>query len=127
MVRVAEGGVPIAKGVIIEGSTRLALLLNQMGEDFGKAMSEMKRKINEMADEVKQIPESEEIKHLEHYLNQLKEKMTKSGKGFREKMQKEVLPWIQKEIEKLKERLRKLGREKEIEPLEVKMEEIRKI
>ena len=127
MIKVAEGGAPLVKGAMIEGSTRFALLLSQMEEDFGKTMSELGRKINKLSDEVKQLPESEEIKNLEHYLNQLKEKMKKSGKAFREKMQKEVLPWIQKEIEKLKERLRKFGREKEVEPLEVKMEEIRKI
>jgi len=127
MVKVAEGGAPLVKGAMIEGSTRFAFLLGQMEEDFGKAISELGRKINKLSDEIKQIPESEEIRKLEHYLNQLKEKMKKSGNEFREKIQKELLPWIQKEIEKLKERLRKLGREKEVEPLEVKMEEIRKI
>ena len=127
MVKVAEGGVPLVKGAVIEGTTRFALLFGQMEKDFGKAMSKLGIKINKLSDEVKQLPESEEIKNLEHYLNQLKETMKKSGKAFREKMQKEVLPWIQKEIEKLKERLKKFGREKEVEPLEVKMEEIRKI
>jgi paraquat-inducible protein B len=127
MVKVEEGGVPLVKGAVIEGSTRFSLLLGQMEEDFGKAMSELGRKINKLSDEVKQLPESEEIKSLEHYLNQLKEKLKKAGSAFREKVQKELLPRLQKEIEKLKERLRKLGREKEVEPLEVKMEELRKI
>ena len=127
MIKVAEGGAPLVKGAMIEGSTRFALLLGQMEEDFGKAMSKLSRKINKVSDEIKQIPESEEIKSLERYLNQLKEKMKKAGSAFREKIQKELLPRLQKEIEKLKERLRKFGREKEVEPLEVKMEEIRKI
>jgi len=127
MVKVAEGGAPLVKGAMIEGSTRFAFLMGQMEENFGKAMSELGRKINELSDEIKQIPESEEIKKLEHYLNQLKEKMKKAGSAFREKIQKELLPRLQKEIEKLKKRLRKFGREKEVEPLEVKMEEIRKI
>jgi len=127
MIKVAEGGAPLEKGSIIEGSTRFALLLSLMGEDFGKAMSELGSKIHEVSDEIKQIPESREIKELEHYLNELKEKMKKAGSAFREKIQKEVLPWLQKEIEKLKERLRKFGREKEVEPLEVKMKELRKI
>ncbi len=127
MVKVAEGGAPLVKGAIIDGSTRFALLLGQMEEGFGKTMSETSRKINKLADEVKQIPESIEIKKLEYYLKQLKEKMKKSGKEFREKIQNELLPWIQKEIENLKERLRKFGREKEVDPLEVKMEELRKI
>ena len=127
MIKVAEGGAPLEKGAMIEGSTRFAFLLGQMEEDFGKAMSELSRKINKLSDEIKQIPESREIKKLEHYLNELKEEMKKAGSAFREKMQKELLPWLQKEIEKLKERLRKFGREKEVEPLEVKMEELRKI
>jgi len=127
MIKVAEGGVPVEKGDIIEGYTRFALLLSLMEEDFSKAMSELSHKINKLSDEIKQIPESREIKKFENYLNQLKEKMQKDGKEFREKIQKELLPWLEKEIEKLKQRLRKFGREKEVEPLEVKMEELRKI
>jgi hypothetical protein len=127
MIKVAEGGVPLEKGVIIQGSTRSALLLGWMEEDFGKAMSELNNKINKLSGEIKQIPESGEIKKLENYLKQLKERMKKSGKEVREKIQKELLPWLQEEIEKLKERLRRFGREKEVEPLEVKMEELRKI
>ena len=127
MIKVAEGGESLEKGAIIKGSERLSLLLDRMEEDFGKAMSELSRKIKELSDEVKQIPESREIKRLESSLNELKEKMKKSGKELREKIQKELLPRLQKEIEKLKERLRKFGREKEVKPLEVKMEELRKI
>ena len=87
----------------------------------------MSSKINKLSDDIKQIPESREIKNFEHYLNELKEKMKKAGSAFQEKIQKELLPWLQKEIEKLKERLKKFGREKEVEPLEVKLEELRKI
>jgi len=38
-----------------------------------------------------------------------------------------VLPRIEKKIEKLKERLKKSGREKEAEPLETQMDQMRKI
>ncbi|MCJ7685577.1 MAG: hypothetical protein MUO68_14940 [Desulfobacteraceae bacterium] len=127
MIKVAEGGVSLVKGSIIEGSTRFSLLLGLMEEDLGKTMSELGRKINKLSDEIKQIPESKEIKKFEHYLNQLKEKMKKAGRAFREKIQKELLPRLQKEIENLKERLKKFGREKEVESLEVKMKELRKI
>ncbi len=127
MIKVAEGGVPLEKGAIIEGSTRFSLLLSLMEKDFGKAMSELSSKINKLSDEIKQIPESREIRKFENYLNELKEKMKNAERAFREKIQNELLPRLQKEIEKLKERLRKFGREKEVEPLEVKMEELRKI
>ena len=127
MLKVEEGGVPLKKGAMIEGSTRFSLLLGQMEEDFGKAIVELNRKINKLSDDFKQIPESKEIKKLEHYLNQLKERMNKAGRAVREKIQNELLPRLQKEIENLKERLRKFGREKEVEPLEVKMKEMRKI
>ena len=127
MIKVAAGGVPLVKGAMIEGSTRFSLLLGLMEEDLDKTMAELGRKINKVSDDIKQIPESIEIKKLEHYLNQLIEKMKKAGRTFREKIQNELLPRLQKEIEKLKERLKKFGREKEVEPLEVKMEELRKI
>ena len=127
MIKVAEGGAPIKKGTIITGTTRFALLLGKMEDDFDNALSELAGKFNELGDGVKQIPEAVEIKKFEHYLNKLKEQMKNAGSAFQEKIQNELLPWLQEEIEKLKERLRKLDREKEVEPLEVKMEELRKI
>ncbi|MBW2353594.1 MAG: hypothetical protein JRF51_10265 [Deltaproteobacteria bacterium] len=127
MVRTGKGGLPLEKGAVVEGTTRFAFLLSTMQDNLGKAVSDLNRKFKEMSDDLKGIPESSEVKEFERYLGELKEKMLSAGAGVREKIQKDLLPWLQKEIDKLRERLRKLGREKEVEPLEVKMEELRRI
>jgi hypothetical protein len=42
-------------------------------------------------------------------------------------MQKEILPRLEQELENLRKRLREKGREDELKPLEIKMDEIRRI
>lgn len=127
MIRVGEAGDPVKSGAVVAGTTRFAALLNMMRENVGKTASDLNRKFKDMSDEFKGIPDSMEVKELERYLNDLKEMLLNAGAAAREKIQKELLPWLQKEIDRLKERLKKLGREKEVEPLEVKMEELRSI
>jgi hypothetical protein len=53
--------------------------------------------------------------------------MKQSGKDVREMIQKEILPRIEQELENLKKRLNEKGKKDELKPLEIKMEEIKKI
>ncbi|NQU03553.1 MAG: hypothetical protein HQ589_05335 [Syntrophaceae bacterium] len=90
-------------------------------------MSELNQRLKKFSDEIKGTPESEEVKKFEKDLEQLKGEMKKSGNEFREKVRKDILSWLKQELERLKERLRKFGREEEVEPLEVKFDELRRI
>ncbi len=60
-------------------------------------------------------------------LRLLAEEMAHSGNAAQEKIKKEVLPQLRQETEKLREKLRELGREEEIKPLAVEFEKIQKI
>ena len=60
-------------------------------------------------------------------MERLAEEMKRSVKSAREKIKNKLLPHLQQEIEKLREELKKFGREKELEPLETQMENIKKI
>jgi hypothetical protein len=53
--------------------------------------------------------------------------MKQSGKEGREMIQKEILPRLEQELENLKKRFQEKGKEDEFKPLEIKMEEIKKI
>jgi paraquat-inducible protein B len=122
-----RGGTLLTDGATVIGTAKASPRSNQQWGDFGKTLDDLKKQLEEFADDLRKIPESEEFKKLEKELERLLEEMKKSGDATREKIEKEVLPRIKREIEKLKERLRGLGREEEVKPLEVRIEKLRKL
>jgi len=60
-------------------------------------------------------------------MDRLAEEMKRAGKAAKEKFKNEYLPRLQEELNKLKEKLHQLDREDEVEPLEIKLEDLRQI
>ena len=52
--------------------------------------------------------------------------MSKASEETRKKIQKEIIPLLKQELEKLKEKLKKIGQEKQTKPLEIELERIEK-
>jgi hypothetical protein len=127
IIQSPRGGTLVTDGATVIGTTEDSPRSNKLWGDFGKTLDDLKKQLEEFADDLRKIPESEEFKKLEKELERLLEEMKKSGDAAREKIEKEVLPRIKREMEKLKERLRRLGREEEVKPLEVQMEKLRKL
>ena len=67
------------------------------------------------------------LHHISIQVADLAEEMKRSGESVREKVEQELLPRLKQEIEKLRERLQKFGREEEVEELETQLERIRQI
>jgi len=67
-----------------------------------------------------QIPQGKEYEELKEELNELLEEMKRLEKEAESKIQKEILPLIKREIEKLREWLRKYHPEDdELEPIRI--------
>ena len=113
--------------LVFLGSTQSSALSSETGDDFEKTLEGLKRQFKEFSDDVRKIPEGREFKKLEKKLKDLLEQMKRSEKGVREKIQKEILPRLEREMEKLREWLDKPGPEEEAGPLEVHTEKIRAI
>lgn len=127
MIAIRKGGAPLLNNVILDGSTRSSALFDQMIIGFEKGLEDFKKQLEQFTDDLSKIPESEEFKKLEDELKSLYDEMKRAGKEVREKIQKELLPLLEQELEKLKERLQKDGREEELKPLEIEMEKIKEI
>jgi paraquat-inducible protein B len=127
MIQTRRGGLPLQDGAIVQGSSKSSAVFSQMKEDLEKGLGDVKEQFERLFEELRNVPESEELKKLEKRLERLAEEMKRSSKSAREKMQKELLPRLKEEMEKLREQLEKFGREEELEPLETKMEEIMEI
>ena len=127
MIQILKGGRPLQNNTVLEGSSKSSAIIERLEKDLEKGMESFRKEFNEFAEELKKIPDSEAFKKLEDELVNLYEKMKRSGKKVREMIHKEILPRLEQELEKLRKRLHEKGREDEIKPLEIKMEEIRKI
>ena len=127
MIQTHEGGKPLQNDAVIEGSRKSSAVFERLEKDIEKGIEDLRKEFDEFAEELKKIPDSEAYKALEKTLADLYDEMKRSGKEVREKIQKEILPQIEKELENLKKRLQKKGQENELKPLEIKMEEIKKI
>ena len=127
MIQILKGGKPLQNNTVLEGSNKSSAIIERLEKDLEKGMESFRKQFNEFAEELKEIPDSEAFKKLENELENLYDKMKRSGKDVRDMIQKEMLPRLEQELENLRKRLHEKGREDELKPLEIKMEEIRKI
>ena len=127
MIQTRRGGSPLQDGATVQGSTKSSAVFGQMREDFEKGLDGFKEQFEQFFEDLRSVPENEEVKKLEKELERLAETMKRSSKSVQEKIQKELLPRLKEEIGKLRERLRKFGREEELEPLDTQMEKIMEI
>ena len=127
MIQILKGGKPLQNHTVLEGSNKSSVIMERFEQDLEKGMKTFKKELDEFTEELKKIPDSEAYKKLEDELGYLYDKMKRSGKEIREMIQKEILPRIEQELENLRKRLHKKGREDELKPLEIKMDEIKKI
>jgi paraquat-inducible protein B len=124
IMQLRKGGTPLADGSMVEGSTRSAAGYQKMLEDFDKQAGKIGRQLQQFFEDLKKLPESDEVKQLQRDLEELGREMEKAGKATRDKIQNEVVPLIKEELERLKKRLENFGREREVEPLEKQLEKL---
>jgi paraquat-inducible protein B len=127
MIQVRKGGARLEEGAMVEGSSKYAAVFGQIWDELGRKLDDLEKRFEEFSDDLKAVPDSEEVKQLQKELENLSEEMKQSSEAMRDKIQKEVLPRIQEEIEKLKEWLKEFGREEEVKPLETQLDMMREI
>jgi len=127
VVNLVKGGEPLEDGSMVEGTSKTTVLLNDVWGNFKDRLDKFGDTLEEMTRPLRDLPESEEVKKLEKQMKDLMEDLKRKGGEVREKFDREILPELQKKIEELRDRLRKFGREKELDPLEEDMRKLRKI
>ncbi len=127
MLEIKRGGLALKNGAVVNGSTKISAVLEKMGKEFEKGVAVLDKQLDKFSEEMKSLPEKEEVKRFQQEMERLSKEMGEAVSSFRLEMQEELLPRIEKEIEKLKEKLKKSGREKKAEPLQTQMDQPRKI
>ncbi len=127
MVNLSEEGNPLPTGTAVEGSTYLSLQLEKTERGLEAWRKQLERELERWEEEMSQLPEREWYKELEREMDYWLNKLGQAGVETREYFKEEVLPRLEEALRELRKRLRQLGKEKEVETLEVKLDKLKSI
>lgn len=102
MTRIKSGGALLKDGQVVEGVTNTPAFFERAREELERSVNELKRQFESFSEELKKIPENKEFRELKEELEALPEKVKKAGEDAREKIEKEVLPRLKRDMEQLK-------------------------
>ena len=127
MVNLSERGNPLPAGTAVEGSTYFSLQLEKTERGLESWREELERKLERLEEELSQLSERESFKELEREMDYWFNKLGQAGVETGEYFKEEVLPRLEEALRELKQRLRQLGKDKEVETLEVKLDKLKRI
>ncbi len=131
-VTLSEGmGTPLQEGAVVTGTSKLEVMAAGIWKDLESTLKEFQEGVKELSEklskDLRELPKSEEFNRLKRQMDRLAGEMKKAGREAKEKLQKEVIPKIEEEIQELKRWLERQGREGEIRPLEVQLKQLKEI
>lgn len=117
----------LANGATVQGVTPAETLSGQIQKNIAAGFDYIESQIERFGRDVQKIPESDEYKTLRESLEALADDMLRAEKEARTRAKEEWLPKLERHLDLLREKLRQLGRENELKPLDERVEKIRRI
>ena len=96
----------------------------QMDQEMAGVLEDLSRQFQKFSEEVKKVPEKQEVKDLERAIRQLADEFHKAQKDVRDHIQNEVIPQLRRELDQLREQLHKEGRDQEIDEIDRQVSEM---
>ena len=127
MIHLVAGGNPLPDGTKVEGSTSLSLQLERGKRGIGTWLELVQEELEHWQQELGRVPETEWFKALEREIEYWASELEQTGEETHRYFREEILPRLEEAVQELRRRLRELGREKEAEVLEVKLDKLRRI
>jgi len=100
----SSSGEPIEEGEVVEGSAPGAGFLRPLIEGLGKGLHEMEQQMKSFNRELEQLPQTPEYQRLQRQMEALARRMREAE----ENMQYQMLPQLQREMERLQKELQNL-------------------
>ncbi len=122
-----QGGRLLADGATVRGKAPPDALINSLQKQLETGLDFIIEQMERFRQDARKIPESDAYKELKRSMEALADEIRRSEKKARDRIKREWLPKIERQIEALRKQLRQLGREKELAPIEERVERIRRI
>ncbi len=124
---VATGGRRLEDGATVDGETGPHDVFARWKREMESGLQFLQEQIEKFSRDVQGIPESDAYRQLKRSLQDWAEEMERAGEGARDKIEREWLPRIQRELDALREQFKSRGQEERLEPLEKEVDRIRNI
>ena len=122
-----SGGEPLKDGASVTGGGPPDDIFAHWKRELEDGLNYLQEQVEKFSRDVQGIPESEAYRNLRRSLQEWAQEMEQATEKTRDKIEREWLPRIQKELEELREQLKPSGREETLEPLEREVQRIRNI
>ena len=126
MVLLSPGGKPLPDGAVVEGSTSFSLMIERGSRGIQGIPQFLQDALDRLSKEVGRLSDREWQKELESQLDSWDRELKKAGEDTRRYFQKEVLPKLEQAVQDLVRRLKDLGKEKDGEILEEKLDQLKR-
>jgi ABC-type transporter Mla subunit MlaD len=127
MIQLTEGGKPLPDGAEVEGSTQLSLQFERGARGLKTWSELLQQELERWQKELNELPETDWYKDLERQMDYWVQELEQTGQETRRYFREEVLPRLEEAVRELQRRLRELGKRKDAEILEIKLEQLRQI
>lgn len=114
-------------GASVEGAELPDGIFSQWHKEMEKGLDYLRKQFDQFGRDVQGIPESEAYQQLKRSLEEWAREMERAEEETRNKIEREWLPRIRRELDELREQLKPDGREEELEPIEREVRRIRNI
>jgi hypothetical protein len=127
MIRLAGGGEPLAEGAMIDGSSSLSVLVERGGREVELWSKKFQVELERWRKEFGQLSEEQWYEQIKRQMEHFARELERSGKEARRYLRETVLPRLEEAVRELQRRLQEQDKGEEVEVLEVKLEELRRI
>ncbi len=127
LVQVGQGGRPLADGAEVKGASSLSVLLERGGQELSDWARHLRDERERWEKELRQLPDKEWYRQLERDLESYGKELERGGEDLRRYLDREILPRLEDALKELRKRLEREGKGREAEPLERKLEQIKRI
>jgi hypothetical protein len=126
MIHLRAGGRPLPDGAVVEGSTSFSIALEKGNREVLGWSKFLQDALDRLESEFRRLSEKEWQKKLEDQLEGWTRELKRSGEEVRRYFQKEIYPRLEQAVQNLLRWLKKQGKEKEGQPLEEKLDELKR-
>ena len=98
--------------------------MDRFTKKFRKNIQSLESDLNEFFDGLQSLSESEQIKQIERQLDKIIAELGNLSLEMKHKLETEILPRIKEQIEELRRRLEKIGKEEKLKYVEKKIKTI---
>lgn len=108
MVLIREGGTPLEHGSVVKGSDSTSFIISRITENLESVLGEIEGEVDRLLNRLDRLSRSDEYRDLKRQLERLAGRIREAEKSGREKLEKEIIPELERKMKELRQRLEML-------------------